>query len=65
VAQALADMGISLPVLHLGIPDAFTEHGDPAALLAELGLDAAGVEHSIRNRFGAHLAVSAPLKRVQ
>ena len=67
VAQALADMGISLPVLHLGIPDAFTEHGDPAALLAELGLDAAGVEHSIRNRLGAHLsvAVAAPLKRVQ
>jgi 1-deoxy-D-xylulose-5-phosphate synthase len=41
--------------LHLGIPDVFTEHGDPQALLAELGLDAQGIELSTRKRFGAFL----------
>jgi 1-deoxy-D-xylulose-5-phosphate synthase len=35
----------------LGISDAFTEHGDPAKLLAQMGLDAAGIEASIRTRF--------------
>ena len=28
-----------------------TEHGDPAKLLAEYGLDAQGIEQSIRRRF--------------
>jgi 1-deoxy-D-xylulose-5-phosphate synthase len=65
VAQALADMGINLPVLHLGIPDAFTEHGDPAALLAELGLDASGIESAVRARLAAHVQTPLPLKLVQ
>jgi 1-deoxy-D-xylulose-5-phosphate synthase len=38
------------PVLHLGRPDRFIDHGDPAALLAECGLDAAGIERSIHER---------------
>ena len=33
------------------IQHAFTEHGDPAKLLAQMGLDAAGIEASIRARF--------------
>jgi 1-deoxy-D-xylulose-5-phosphate synthase len=37
----------------LGLPDRFIEHGDPAALLASVGLDAAGIVTSIRQRFGA------------
>jgi 1-deoxy-D-xylulose-5-phosphate synthase len=40
-------------VLVLGLPDTFIEHGDPAKLLAMCGLDAAGIEQSIRRRFGA------------
>ena len=48
VAEALAEMGITLPLLHLGLPDRFVEHGDPAVLLARCGLDAAGIERSIR-----------------
>ena len=39
------------PVLHLGLPDDFIEHGDPAKLLAMQGLDAAGIEASVRARF--------------
>jgi 1-deoxy-D-xylulose-5-phosphate synthase len=52
VAEALADAGIVLPVLHLGLPDRVIDHGDPATLLAECGLDAKGIAASIRERFG-------------
>jgi 1-deoxy-D-xylulose-5-phosphate synthase len=38
-------------VLHLGLPDQFIEHGDPAKLMALQGLDAPGIERSIRQRF--------------
>lgn len=51
VSEALAATGISLPVLHLGLPDQFIEHGDPAKLMALQGLDAPGIERSIRQRF--------------
>jgi 1-deoxy-D-xylulose-5-phosphate synthase len=48
VAEALADLGMVKPVLHLGLPDRFVEHGDHAVLLARCGLDAVGIELSIR-----------------
>ena len=51
VAEALAAEGLTLPVMHLGLPDAFIDHGDPAFLLARAGLDAAGIVASIRERF--------------
>src|SRR6185369_2185801 len=35
VAEALATVGIVVPLLQLGLPDAFIDHGDPAQLLAE------------------------------
>ena len=44
-------MGIVRPVLQLGLPDVFIEHGDPAKLLALQGLDAAGIRASIAARF--------------
>jgi 1-deoxy-D-xylulose-5-phosphate synthase len=47
VLEALHTMNILKPVLQLGLPDAFIEHGDPAKLLALQGLDAAGIEASI------------------
>ena len=53
VLEALAEAQILTPVLTLGLPDRFIEHGDPARLLAMCGLDAAGIEQSIRERFGA------------
>jgi 1-deoxy-D-xylulose-5-phosphate synthase len=52
VSEALALAGLSTPVLHLGLPDEFIEHGDPAKLLAAQGLDAAGIEASVLARFG-------------
>jgi 1-deoxy-D-xylulose-5-phosphate synthase len=53
VAEALAAEGIIKPLLMLGLPDKFIDHGDPAALLAGVGLDAKGIAASIRQRFGA------------
>lgn len=53
VAEHLNAAGIAVPVLQLGLPDAFIEHGDPAKLMALQGLDAAGIERSIRQRLGA------------
>jgi 1-deoxy-D-xylulose-5-phosphate synthase len=53
VAEALAAAGLSKPLLMLGLPDEFVEHGDPAKLLAMCGLDAAGIEQSVRKRLAA------------
>jgi 1-deoxy-D-xylulose-5-phosphate synthase len=53
VAEAMAAAGIVKPLLILGLPDQFIDHGDPAALLASVGLDAKGIAASIRARFGA------------
>ena len=60
VLEALAAAGIDMPVLNLGLPDEFIEHGDPAKLLAICGLDAAGIEQSIVKRFGARPALVRP-----
>lgn len=51
VLEALAAAQLLRPVLQLGLPDTFIEHGDPAQLLALQGLDAAGIERSVRQRF--------------
>jgi 1-deoxy-D-xylulose-5-phosphate synthase len=50
VAECLAAADIGAPVLMLGLPDSFVEHGDPQQLLADCGLDAAGIVRSIRAR---------------
>ncbi|MDO8299818.1 1-deoxy-D-xylulose-5-phosphate synthase [Lacisediminimonas sp.] len=52
VAEALAQAGIVKPILHLGLPDRFIDHGDVTVLLARCGLDAAGIANSITQRFG-------------
>ncbi|NML62510.1 1-deoxy-D-xylulose-5-phosphate synthase [Massilia sp. RP-1-19] len=53
VAEALAAEGIVKPIMMLGLPDKFIDHGDPSALLAGVGLDAKGIAASIRQRFMA------------
>jgi 1-deoxy-D-xylulose-5-phosphate synthase len=58
VAEALAQAGVCKPLLQLGLRDEFTEHGDPAKLLAQQGLDAAGIEGAISARFAAVAAAS-------
>lgn len=51
VAEALAEAGIVKPILHLGLPDKFIDHGDAAQLLATCGLDGKGIAAAIRRRF--------------
>ena len=51
VAEAMAAEGIVKPLLNLGLPDQFIDHGDAAQLLAACGLDAKGIAASIRQRF--------------
>jgi 1-deoxy-D-xylulose-5-phosphate synthase len=52
VLEALQAAHVQRPVLQLGLPDRFIEHGDPAKLLASIGLDAKGIEQSVTQRFG-------------
>jgi 1-deoxy-D-xylulose-5-phosphate synthase len=51
VAELLADAGVSLPILHLGLPDAFQHHASREELLAEAGLDAAGIRAALLRRW--------------
>ena len=53
VTEYLNSRDIDLPVLQLGLPDRFVDHGKHGVLLSEVGLDANGIEHSIRNRMTA------------
>jgi 1-deoxy-D-xylulose-5-phosphate synthase len=55
VLEALQQLEQPKPVLVLGVGDVFTEHGDPIKLLAELGLDASGIQASIQKRFATLL----------
>ncbi len=48
VLEALQAARLPLPVLQLGLPDRFIEHGDHGKLLSGLGLDAAGIERSVQ-----------------
>jgi len=50
IAEALAADHVAAPLLMLGLPDAFIEHGDPHVLLADCGLDAAGIVRAVRER---------------
>ncbi len=59
VAELLAAHGISLPILHLGLADSYLEHASREELLAESGLDAAGIESAIRTRFASLIPVTA------
>ena len=58
--EALLAKRVVKPVLQLGLPDVFIDHGDPVKLLASVGLDGAGIAKSIRERF---LNVAAVEKR--
>ncbi|MBK7281204.1 1-deoxy-D-xylulose-5-phosphate synthase [Candidatus Aalborgicola defluviihabitans] len=56
VLEALQAATLEVPVLQLGLDDAFIEHGDPSRLLTMQGLDAAGIQASIARRFAPLLA---------
>ncbi len=62
VSEALQAAGVLKPLLQLGLRDQFIEHGDPAKLLSLQGLDAAGIERSVRDRFAASIEPAAASK---
>ncbi|MFO1191892.1 MAG: 1-deoxy-D-xylulose-5-phosphate synthase [Rhodoferax sp.] len=64
VGEALAAAGIVRPLLHLGLPDVFIEHGDPAKLMALQGLDAAGIRAAIEARFAAVIEAARPSLKI-
>jgi 1-deoxy-D-xylulose-5-phosphate synthase len=64
VLEALQAAGVQKPVLQLGLRDEFVQHGDPAKMLSLQGLDAAGIEASIRARFGEIVGRAPALKVV-
>ncbi len=53
IAELLSAEGVTLPILHLGLPDAFQRHASREDLLAEAGLDAAGIRRSVLARWPA------------
>jgi len=58
VAELLAAEGIAMPVLHLGLPDAFQHHASREQLLAEAGLDAVGIRTAMLARWPGLARVS-------
>ena len=59
VAECLAAHGITLPLLQLGLPDVYLEHGSREEVLAMAGLDLPGIRHAIRARFPRAVQSSA------
>jgi 1-deoxy-D-xylulose-5-phosphate synthase len=53
VAECLAAAGLARPLLQLGLPDRFIDHGDPGLLIASVGLDKAGLLAAIRARLSS------------
>lgn len=53
VLEAVSDAGLDTSGIHrLGVPDQFIEHGSRSELLADLGLDVAGIVRSCRQWLG-------------
>ncbi len=50
IERILAERGLNIPVLRLGLPDRFIDHGEQGQLLAELGLDKDGIVRTLRAR---------------
>ena len=48
VERVLSEAGLATPVLRLGLPDQFIDHGEQGQLLAELGLDKDGIVRTVQ-----------------
>ena len=63
VAESLAAQDLNVSLLQLGLPDTFVEHGDPAVLLADCGLNREGISQSIR-RWLARMSAAAVAPKI-
>ncbi|HEV2539437.1 MAG TPA: 1-deoxy-D-xylulose-5-phosphate synthase [Frateuria sp.] len=59
VAECLAAHGLVKPILHLGLPDVYLEHGSREEVLSMAGLDLPGIRNAIRARFPQPVATMA------
>jgi 1-deoxy-D-xylulose-5-phosphate synthase len=50
VSEFLAEQGIVMPILHLGLPDRFVDHGNHSQQLESIGLDSAAILAAIEKR---------------
>jgi len=64
VAETLSELGIRKPLLILGLPDEFIDHGEAGQLLALCGLDGAGILKSIQSHIDTAGAI-APLAKLR
>ena len=62
--EAIAQLGLGVPTLQLGLKDHFIDHGDPALLLRLEGLDGPGIARSIGERFAHLLGSGEPTPRL-
>ena len=60
VAESLQAQGIVCPLLQIGLPDYNIDHGEQGELLAQAGLDAAGIQRQIEDRVEQSTQRSAP-----
>jgi 1-deoxy-D-xylulose-5-phosphate synthase len=61
VAEFLNEANLQLPILHLGLPDEFQHHASREDLLAEAGLDVAGIRNAVLARWPELQAARATL----
>ena len=59
--EALSSLGINKPLLQLGLPDEFIEHGDYQLLMTKCDLDVEGITNSIKKRFPAVLMANSAI----
>ncbi|HHM05883.1 MAG TPA: 1-deoxy-D-xylulose-5-phosphate synthase [Gammaproteobacteria bacterium] len=62
VGEALARAGLTVPLLHLGLPDRFVDHGRHSDLMAQCGLDSAGILAQIEAFAGRDAAPARPAR---
>lgn len=61
VVESLLKQNVTTNVMQLGLPDCFIDHGDPAAMLVECGLDKAGIVAAVTERFRLLNSFATPL----
>ena len=64
VTEFLNSRDVSQPVLQIGLPDTFIDHGKHGELLSSCGLDAEGIRHTIETRL-ERMKYNQSLKAVQ
>ncbi|PCJ91035.1 MAG: 1-deoxy-D-xylulose-5-phosphate synthase [Porticoccaceae bacterium] len=52
VSEHLACSGIAMPIMHLGLPDKFMDHGSHQQQLIAAGLDSSGIQYAVEQRLG-------------